>query len=285
MILKNEVIKDILCCPHCRNSISFEDEKIVCKQCGHYFFIEDGVPVFIENKKTNQITTINENEEKKNFKLIYKKISSTLPSHTMWIDDTIFNFINNLSTENKILNLGSGTGLFDDKIRVPMINLDVYHNDRVHVIADGHYLPFKDGSFDCVFSNAVLEHVKRPWEVAKEMERVVKVGGYIVVNLPFLNTIHHEEDYFRFTLKGIEELFLNCERLYGGVSSGGGSFLPLCIVQYISLFIPTKFIRMLAYFMWAQIFFRLKVIDRLICSKKDYMITANSFYFIGRRIV
>jgi len=164
-----------------------------------------------------------------------------------------------------------------------MINLDIVKHDSTDIVADAHRLPFKSGSFDCIFSNAVLEHVKLPWEVAWEINRVLKPGGYIAINLPFLNTIHDEHDYFRFTLKGIRELFPNYEELFGGVSSGGGSFLPLCKIQYINLFVPFRFLRALNYFIWGHLAFRLKVLDKLVAHKPDYVITANSFYYIGQK--
>jgi hypothetical protein len=114
----------------------------------------------------------------------------------------------------------------------------------------------------------------------------LKPGGYIAINLPFLNTIHdeHEHDYFRFTLKGIRELFPNYEELFRGVSSGGGSFLPLCKIQYINLLVPFRLLRALNYFIWGHLAFRLKVLDKLVAHKPDYVIIANSFYYIGQKI-
>ncbi|MBL4575366.1 MAG: class I SAM-dependent methyltransferase, partial [Opitutaceae bacterium] len=42
-------------------------------------------------------------------------------------------------------------------------------------------LPFKDNSFDLIFSLVVLEHVKDPFTAVREMERVLKPGGSIWV--------------------------------------------------------------------------------------------------------
>lgn len=280
MSFKIDELKNILCCPICKADINLVES--MCSKCSKEYRIDDEVPVFVDTFCPTKIVVENSND-KKLFKRILEKIFSTIPKHTIWTDDTVFNFMNDLSIKNTVLNLGSGSGLFDSEIRVPMINLDIIKNKRTDVVADAHHLPFKDNAFDCIFSNAVLEHVKRPWEVAKEMERVVKTGGYIVVNLPFLNTIHDKEDYFRFTLKGINELFQKCKQIHGGVSSGAGSFLPLCTIQYLNLFVPFKYLRTLTYFIFGHIFFRLKVLDKLVCHKNDYYITANSFYYIGKK--
>jgi len=38
-------------------------------------------------------------------------------------------------------------------------------------------MPFRDESFDIVFSNAVLEHIEKPGKVISEIWRVTKRGG------------------------------------------------------------------------------------------------------------
>ncbi len=54
-------------------------------------------------------------------------------------------------------------------------NLDFVHQDLVSY--DGRSLPFADGSFDVICSNAVLEHVSDLSALAREMRRVTKEGG------------------------------------------------------------------------------------------------------------
>ena len=46
---------------------------------------------------------------------------------------------------------------------------DVYFSDNLTAIADAHYLPYKDKSFDAVIIQAVLEHVINPQLVVKEI--------------------------------------------------------------------------------------------------------------------
>lgn len=45
----------------------------------------------------------------------------------------------------------------------------------------GELLPFPDNSFDIVYSNQVLEHVRDPFICMKEMVRVLRVGGVIML--------------------------------------------------------------------------------------------------------
>lgn len=52
----------------------------------------------------------------------------------------------------------------------------------VHVSED--VLPWANGAFDVVVSNATLEHSPRFWLAAAEMARVLKPGGLMAVGVP-----------------------------------------------------------------------------------------------------
>jgi SAM-dependent methyltransferase len=76
------------------------------------------------------------------------------------------------------------------------------------IVCNGDKLPFKDNSFDVVLSLAVLEHVPNPFQHASEILRVVKPGGIIYVDVPFLQPYHgYPHHYYNMTTKGIQNLF------------------------------------------------------------------------------
>jgi len=64
------------------------------------------------------------------------------------------------------------------------------------VIADAHYLPLKDESFDIVTCFDVLEHLKKPWHAVKELFRVSK--RFIAVASPTDRSVFHQL-YYRLT--------------------------------------------------------------------------------------
>lgn len=47
------------------------------------------------------------------------------------------------------------------------------------IAADGHALPFRDGEFDAVRVERVLQHVEDPPQVVREMVRVTRPGGHV----------------------------------------------------------------------------------------------------------
>jgi SAM-dependent methyltransferase len=51
-------------------------------------------------------------------------------------------------------------------------------------IADLSDLPYGDAEFDVVFSKFVFEHLERPAAVMRELRRVLKPGGHLLVHTP-----------------------------------------------------------------------------------------------------
>jgi ubiquinone/menaquinone biosynthesis C-methylase UbiE len=68
-------------------------------------------------------------------------------------------------------------------------------------------LPFGERTFDTVFSSQVLEHVPEPARMLREMARVLRPGGCLIVTAPHIWGLHEEpHDYFRFTRFGLAHL-------------------------------------------------------------------------------
>lgn len=52
------------------------------------------------------------------------------------------------------------------------------------VLADGLRCPFADGTFDIVLHQGLLEHFPSPWALLHENHRLLKPGGFLVVDVP-----------------------------------------------------------------------------------------------------
>lgn len=91
------------------------------------------------------------------------------------------------------LDIGCGIHPHGD-INCDLYIVDVGHREKgsilnVHkiknfVLCDSQYLPFKDFTFNEVYSNHVIEHVKNPYKFLHEAIRVCKNNGVIHLRLP-----------------------------------------------------------------------------------------------------
>lgn len=88
-----------------------------------------------------------------------------------------------------------------------MKNLDYISADLfspiVDVKADILDLPFENESFDIIFCNHVLEHIEDDRKAMSELLRVMKKGGWGIVQVPMKNSL--EKTYEDFTIKDPKE--------------------------------------------------------------------------------
>lgn len=84
----------------------------------------------------------------------------------------------------------------------------LHQNQYLDVACDlNQPLPFEDKSFDTIVISEVLEHIANPEVIWKEMERILKPGGKILLSVPFFYRIHEAPfDYYRYTEFALKHL-------------------------------------------------------------------------------
>jgi len=115
-------------------------------------------------------------------------------------DDRLVTFLlSQLDVRGKrVLEVGAGTGrdslaLANAGARVTTFD---YSDESLRLIAgiaddkmeivcgDALALPFADASFDIVFHQGLLEHFRQPQDLLRENHRVLRPGGYVLVDVP-----------------------------------------------------------------------------------------------------
>src|SRR5262249_39119510 len=71
-----------------------------------------------------------------------------------------------------------------------VIDYDISSDLPRAVIGPLEDLPFFDAEFDSILCNAVLEHVRSPDPIMRQMCRVLRPGGHLIVSVPFLQPFH-----------------------------------------------------------------------------------------------
>lgn len=87
--------------------------------------------------------------------------------------------------------------------------VDMLEGPGVDLVADLEEPPPPSmGTFSHIECMSVLEHSRRPWLLAANLQALLEVGGTIFIAVPFCWRYHaYPNDFFRFTFQGIEALF------------------------------------------------------------------------------
>jgi SAM-dependent methyltransferase len=130
--------------------------------------------------------------------------------------------------------IGSGSDELYNNEEIRIVGTDVYASPHTTLVCDAHRLPFEEQSFDGVWIQAVLEHVIDPQKVVKEIHRVLKSGGLVYADTPFMQQVHEAAfDFTRFTLSGHRWLFREFNHIDSGTVSGPGIALLWSIAFFV----------------------------------------------------
>ncbi len=92
-----------------------------------------------------------------------------------------------------IIDIGCGNGENEDifyKLGAAKVILTDFYSAKAHILTDVHNLPFKDESFDIVFTSQAIEHFYNPFIAFKEISRILKKDGTLVASTSFMERWH-----------------------------------------------------------------------------------------------
>lgn len=135
------------------------------------------------------------------------------------------NIINEIKESDKVLEVGPSQNLYKENIKqydTAIINdyclkkdiyyktLDIDSSSKSDYIMSLENLSFINEKFDKIILLSVLEHVRKPWLVSKELSNILNKNGKLYINTPFLFKKHGPDpDCWRFTRDGLVSLFEN----------------------------------------------------------------------------
>ena len=167
---------------------------------------------------------------------------------------------------------------------IEVIESDVSFGPRTALICDAHDIPFDDATFDGVIVEAVLEHVVDPYRCADEVYRVLKAGGMVYAETPFMQQVHAGRyDFTRFTHLGHRRLFRKFEEIDSGAACGPGMALAWSYCYFLQSFVrsPPAYYAMYVFACFTA--FWLRFLDRFLIGKPGALDAASSYYFWGRK--
>ncbi len=302
-----------LICPICHSELtrsgdsssgdSSSGDRLICRNpaCQTQFPIVDGIPVLIND--ANSVFSISDfvNHDDTFFKYPESKFAAfawkvvhMLPT----LGDTIGTRERYAEMARLLLQktpnpvvlvvggsiVGQGMGEFLTNPAIRFVETDITFGPRTQMICDSHDIPFRDGTFDGVVAQAVLEHVADPHRCVDEIHRVLKKTGMVYAEIPFMQQVHGGRyDFLRFTYLGNRRLFRHFTEIKSGVAGGPGMALAWAWQYFALSLVKSRPARALVYLITPLTTFWLKYFDRFLINRVAAYDAASGYYFLGRR--
>lgn len=165
-----------------------------------------------------------------------------------------------------------------------LVETDIALGPRTQIVCDAHNLPFADDTFDGVVAQAVLEHVVDPARCVSEIRRVLKAGGLVYAETPFMQQVHAGAfDFTRFTHLGHRRLFRDFDEVDSGATCGPAMALAWSFTGLLQSFARTSRQRRVARAIGHVASFPLRYIDPLVIDRPGALDAASAVYFMGRK--
>jgi SAM-dependent methyltransferase/uncharacterized protein YbaR (Trm112 family) len=231
--------RSLLVCPGCSGSLRWSSFDCRCDNCNASYRVNDGVarlvlPAVDQEAKNNESERNRLNEQVKRKQWLARIVALVRPplpydTHGRHCGQQTFDRSIPRQSDHPsfVLNLGAGNkgdsqliGL-SAETRASLIHTDISPGQGIDFLSDAHRIPLPDSSLDGVVFQGVVEHISRPWIAAAEIVRVLKPGGVVFCEAPFMQWFHEDpKDYYRFTEDGLKALFDPCEPVESGVAIG-----------------------------------------------------------------
>ncbi len=191
-------LKDLLACPQCASDrVEIGAEHVRCRKCGASYERILGTPMFL----VPGVPAISRLDE---------------PHFTHPYGEDAQDMIRRYAS-GVILDYGAGH-THPDHLHPNVLLHEVVQYNTIDVVSFTPRLPYRDNSFDAIISQAVFEHVPRPWEVTAELHRVLKPGGEIHIDTAFMQPYHSDPfHFFNMTIPGLREIFRPFREVRTGV--------------------------------------------------------------------
>jgi SAM-dependent methyltransferase len=311
-VMSNDKLSKLLECPTCHGAELFGSPDVradlTCPGCGQTYPMLRGVPVLVSaNNRVFDRGAYQEGRKRGDPPSDHGWLSRLAQALTWrlnaWAPPRSINLararmIKLLASRiggdfgGRILVVGGGTQRLDLEAEFAqggncpqMTYVDIDVNADVDFFADAHDLPFKANTFDAVITTAVLEHVLYPERVSDEIYRVVKVGGLLYSELPFMQQVHEGAyDFTRFTLSGHRRLFNGFKEIESGMVSGPGTALVWSIESFALCFFRRPLARALMRFTLRAGLGWLRLTDRALANRPSALDSASCTYFFGGKV-
>jgi SAM-dependent methyltransferase len=148
------------------------------------------------------------------------------------IEEAVRKFGLRFKTKDKVIDIGCGDKPYAQYFKSKYIGVDPFPTAQADIVADAWNIPLPDASADGIILTQSLEHIQKTEKAIKEIYRLLKPGGFLLITAPQTMRVHTapislaeapiknipktiasvwKEDYYRFTKYGLLYLFRDFE--------------------------------------------------------------------------
>lgn len=187
----------------------------------------------------------------------------------------------------RVVDLGAG----GRKISPATICVDFVPDSGTNVVGDVQRLPFRSASIDLIYATGLFEHVADERLVIREIRRVLKPGGIVHVEVPFLEQYHEDPiDCRRLTAPGLE-LEMNREgfrTLATGAHIGPTVTVLNLVARWISMWfegrnVVSRALSFGCFVTLSVLFWPFKFLDEVLIRRESAHRMAMGVFFTGTR--
>lgn len=132
--------------------------------------------------------------------------------------------------------------------------IDIDPVRKPDIIGDICLYDFRGKTFDVVVMSEVLEHLHSPQSGLDIIHQSLKIGGELILTVPFILPIHDEpHDYFRFTKYGLELLLKKFDCIE--ILERNSYFESIDVLWLRLLVTPSKSAKLISYFLIPTVYY------------------------------
>lgn len=133
--------------------------------------------------------------------LIRKRLLASIKEYSLLLNGKLLDFGCGSKPYRSLFKCEEYIGLDFESLGHP------HNNEEIDIYYDGKTIPFSNNTFDAVFSSEVFEHIFNLENILKEINRVLKPGGKLLITCPFCFPEHEiPNDFARYTSFAIQDL-------------------------------------------------------------------------------
>lgn len=87
-------------------------------------------------------------------------------------------------------------GQYDGQGNQVGLQTKTWDNSRLDIVSDIASIPEPDASFDAIMCIEVFEHIPHPMDAIRELDRLLKPGGVMIITAPFCSMTHFAPYFF-----------------------------------------------------------------------------------------